>query len=335
MEDVEEDSCRAVRHCWTSKDADSEHSAPELPRTFPDASGSKSYIYWESKTLTQAYFILLLFTLSGFAVIELGGAFFACFLPHNNLKVYSNPALSKSDSESDSCWVVPDSMQPYGLQPTRLLCPCNSPDKNTRVGWHSLLQGIFPTQGSNPRSPTLQADSLPSEPPGKPLEQVYQHRFPICEFIYPLEQPHKELISWFTADISEAHLREGLWLLQRHAASSCQWSNSNPQLWIPDATHHPSLDSSFWVEDGQVQKTTSQETQTSWTARKERNQTRHKPGPCLNNKKFGQWRNHPQDVCEAELIYIHCQHLCLPFFIGSCLWVHRVCSHTNPTLIIN
>ena len=29
-----------------------------------------------------------------------------------------------------------------------------------------LLQGIFPTQGSNPRSPALQADSLPSEPPG-------------------------------------------------------------------------------------------------------------------------------------------------------------------------
>ena len=33
---------------------------------------------------------------------------------------------------------------------TRLLCPWNSPDKNTRVGFHFLLQGIFPTQGSNP-----------------------------------------------------------------------------------------------------------------------------------------------------------------------------------------
>ena len=29
-------------------------------------------------------------------------------------------------------------------------CPWDSPDKNTRVGCHSLLQGIFPTQGSNP-----------------------------------------------------------------------------------------------------------------------------------------------------------------------------------------
>ena len=39
-------------------------------------------------------------------------------------------------------------MQSHGLQRTRLLCPWNSPGKNTRVGNHSLLQGIFPTQGS-------------------------------------------------------------------------------------------------------------------------------------------------------------------------------------------
>ena len=37
----------------------------------------------------------------------------------------------------------------YGLQPTRLLCPWYSPGKNTGVGCHALLQGIFPTRGSN------------------------------------------------------------------------------------------------------------------------------------------------------------------------------------------
>ena len=36
------------------------------------------------------------------------------------------------------------------MQPTRLLCPWDSPGKNTGVGCHALLQGIFPTQGSNP-----------------------------------------------------------------------------------------------------------------------------------------------------------------------------------------
>ena len=36
------------------------------------------------------------------------------------------------------------------LQTSRLLCPWNSPSKNTGVGCHALLQRIFPTQGLNP-----------------------------------------------------------------------------------------------------------------------------------------------------------------------------------------
>ena len=71
-------------------------------------------------------------------------------------------------SESVSSSVVSGSLWPQGLSPARLLCAWDSPGKNTGVGSHSLLQGIFPTQGSN-RSLMLQADSLPSEPPGKPL----------------------------------------------------------------------------------------------------------------------------------------------------------------------
>ena len=46
--------------------------------------------------------------------------------------------------------VISDSFRPHGLQPTRLLCPWNSPGKNTGVGSHSLLQRIFSTQESNP-----------------------------------------------------------------------------------------------------------------------------------------------------------------------------------------
>ena len=38
--------------------------------------------------------------------------------------------------------------QPQGPQHTRLLCPWDCPGKTTGVGCHSLLQGIFPTQGS-------------------------------------------------------------------------------------------------------------------------------------------------------------------------------------------
>ena len=104
--------------------------------------------------------------------------------------------------ESVSRSIVFYSSRPQRLQPTRLLNSWNSPSKNTGVGSHSLLQGIFLTQGVNPglphcrqihhlshqgspkntgmgrhglpipginpRSPSLQADSLPFKPPGKP-----------------------------------------------------------------------------------------------------------------------------------------------------------------------
>ena len=36
---------------------------------------------------------------------------------------------------------------PKEYSPTRLLCPWESPGQNPGVGSHSLLQGIFPTQG--------------------------------------------------------------------------------------------------------------------------------------------------------------------------------------------
>ena len=45
--------------------------------------------------------------------------------------------------------VMSDSVQPHGLWPARLLCPRDPPGKNTGVGCRALLQGVFPTQGSN------------------------------------------------------------------------------------------------------------------------------------------------------------------------------------------
>ena len=53
---------------------------------------------------------------------------------------------------------------------TRLLCPRDFPDKNTGVSCHFLLQGIFPTHGSNPG--LLHWRFFTTESPGKPL--IYQ-----------------------------------------------------------------------------------------------------------------------------------------------------------------
>ena len=61
-----------------------------------------------------------------------------------------------------SCWVEPNFYRTHGVRPIRLLCPWHFPGENTGVGCHYLLQGIFPTQGSNPS--LLRADALPSEP---------------------------------------------------------------------------------------------------------------------------------------------------------------------------
>ena len=68
-------------------------------------------------------------------------------------------------SESESCSDVSNSLQPHGLY-----SPWNSPGQNTGVGSHSLLQGIFPTQGIHLqfKSPAMQVDSLPAEPKGSP-----------------------------------------------------------------------------------------------------------------------------------------------------------------------
>ena len=83
-------------------------------------------------------------------------------------KIYSNQPLGTM-SESVNLLVLSNSLQPHGWWPTKLICPWNSPGKNTGVGYPFLLQKIFPTQGWEPGSPALQVDSLQSEPPRKPL----------------------------------------------------------------------------------------------------------------------------------------------------------------------
>ena len=63
-----------------------------------------------------------------------------------------------------SCLTLCDPIDgsPQGYKPH----PWGSPGKNTGVGCHFLLQGIFPLPGIEPGSPALQANSLPTEPPG-------------------------------------------------------------------------------------------------------------------------------------------------------------------------
>ena len=67
-------------------------------------------------------------------------------------------------------------LQLHGLQLTNLLCPWGF----SRQKFWSVLPcpppGDLANPGIEPRSPTLQEDSLPSEPPGKPNFWVYKHQ---------------------------------------------------------------------------------------------------------------------------------------------------------------
>ena len=67
---------------------------------------------------------------------------------------------------------MPNSLRLHGPKPSRLLCPWDFPSKNTEVGCHFLLQGIFLTQRLNLHLLHWQAGTFTTEPPGKPHAMV-------------------------------------------------------------------------------------------------------------------------------------------------------------------
>ena len=71
-----------------------------------------------------------------------------------------------------SCSVVSNSLWPHGLQPARLLCPWGFSRQEYWGGMSCPPPGDFPKPGTEPRSPALQADSLPSVLPAKPMNTV-------------------------------------------------------------------------------------------------------------------------------------------------------------------
>ena len=115
--------------------------------------------------------------------------------------------------------VMSDSLQLHGLQPARFLCPWDSPGKNTGVGTHFILQGIFPEPGIKPGCSALQADSLPSEPPGKPL--------PISTCPNPTHS---------TEVISTVHFSLKLSSTTQHSSNSSN-SSDHPFIGIPIALY--------------------------------------------------------------------------------------------------
>ena len=133
-----------------------------------------------------------------------------------------------------SCSVVLNSLQPHGLYPARFLCPWDFPGKNTGVGYHFLLQEIFPTQGSSPHLLRLlhwHADSLP-------LSHLGSHNICIIHNIYiihiyyiyhshlgsPFLETVKGYISFSLKKCVFPRTFAVFWSKRTTVFSSCSWS---------------------------------------------------------------------------------------------------------------
>ena len=70
-----------------------------------------------------------------------------------------------------------DSVRPHRRQPTRLLCPWDSPGKNTRVGCHFLLQYMKVKSESEVAQPCLTlGDPMDYSLPGSSVHGIFQAR---------------------------------------------------------------------------------------------------------------------------------------------------------------
>ena len=69
------------------------------------------------------------------------------------------------------------------VKPTRLLCPWYSPGKNAGVSCHALLQGIFPTQGSNPGLSCYRWILYHLSHQGSPVKNLSNKMFPKAYYV--------------------------------------------------------------------------------------------------------------------------------------------------------
>ena len=100
------------------------------------------------------------------------------------------------------CSVVSYSLQPHGLQAARFLCPWRFSRQEYWSGLPCPLPGDIPNPGIEPRFPTLQADSLLSEAPGKPVLHMVVY---ICQ-CYFLNLSHP-LLPALCTHVCSLHLR--------------------------------------------------------------------------------------------------------------------------------
>ena len=96
----------------------------------------------------------------------------ACTHPNNSSKWSCLGILCFQLMKVKATQVVSNSLGPHGLYG-----PWNSPGQNTEVGSLSLLQGIFPTQGSNPVLPNCRQILFQLSYNGSPFKVIVKPNF--------------------------------------------------------------------------------------------------------------------------------------------------------------
>ena len=108
------------------------------------------------------YFLMVLLKFTYYLVYSFKGyGFMSCATINTvNLRTFSSPLPPQKITPCVLC-LFTQSCPAHGLEPSRLVCPWDSPGKNTGLGCHFLLQGIFLTQEWNVSLQHWQVDSLP------------------------------------------------------------------------------------------------------------------------------------------------------------------------------
>ena len=121
----------------------------------------------------------------------------------------------------------------------RPLCPWDFPGKNTGVGCHFFLQGIFPTQGSNSNL----GNFFTTELPGKPRYSI------ICE-INSLNRPRQTQAKWVDQKWAKICRMLLIWYLIKIKYKLCEdgYSDMCHEVGPGHALlHHTEVTGPFWM----------------------------------------------------------------------------------------
>ena len=143
-----------------------------------------------------------------------------------------------------------DSLQPHRRQPTRLLCPWDSPGKNTGVGCHFLLQRMKVKSESEVTQscPTLH-DPMDYSLPGSSVHGIFQAR----------------VLEWVAIAFSKIKLvnpkGDQSWVFIGRTDVKAE----TPIVWPPDAKSWLiGKDPDTWKDWGQEEKGTTEDEMVGW-----------------------------------------------------------------------